>query len=159
MRSSLLRFSRTILRALSSCPSTIAFISPSTSCAVFSLKCSSRAISLPKNMWSWFSPRAIGPISPMPQSQTILRAIFVACLMSPAAPFVMSVKTASSATLPPRLVQMWFNRDFFDSVRMSRDGTNIVDPRLCPRGIIVTLCTGSRPSSMTACMSACPASW
>ena len=71
----------------------------------------------------------------------------------------MSVNTISSATRPPRLVHIWLSSDFFDSVRMSREGTNIVDPRLCPRGIIVTLCIGKRPSSITAWIRAWPASW
>ncbi|OPZ71557.1 MAG: hypothetical protein BWY82_01678 [Verrucomicrobia bacterium ADurb.Bin474] len=75
----------------------------------------------------------------MPQSQTILRAILVAILMSPDAPVVISPMTISSATRPPIEQQIWLIKRRLDWLRISLLGDIMVLPRLCPLGIIVTL--------------------
>src|SRR2546423_1713180 len=74
------------------------------------------------------------------------RARLVARRMSSAAPVVTlsSPKISSSATRPPnRLVIIAFISSL-DWLYLSRSGRNIVTPKARPRGMIVTLCNGSR---------------
>jgi len=101
----------------------------------------------------------MGPNGLIPQSHTMCRAIAVIWMMSPAAPLEMSLRTSSSAILPPRPMAIWFSIRFMAWVRTSFFGMNIVLPRLLPRGMIVTLWTGMWPSSSTPWIRAWPASW
>src|SRR5437016_14105004 len=79
----------------------------------------------------------------MPHSQTILRAMAVAILMSPAAPVVTSPKTISSATRPPIFTARLASNSFLRLVYLSSSGNHMVDPSDGPRGMMVTLWSGS----------------
>src|SRR5579885_3894466 len=109
--------------------------------AVSSLKSRCCAISRPRKICSSFLPKLSGPSSLMPHSQTILRARSVARSISFPAPVVIWCMYFSSAMRPAM-----------------RIASCIVTPSAMPRGMIVTLCSGSAFGS-TAATSAWPASW
>ena len=86
------------------------------------------------------------------------RAIAVAVLISPRAPFVTSPKTISSATRPPMPTASPAMSSFLRFVYLSSSGSHIVEPRDGPRGMIVTLWSGSVCGSNSS-SKAWPASW
>ena len=94
----------------------------------------------------------------MPHSQTILRAMSVARSMSLPAPVVMWPRNFSSAMRPPIITVIVASRYSFVCEYLSSDGSCIVTPSARPRGMIVTLWTGSA-SGRIAATSACPPSW
>src|SRR5262249_41445412 len=110
-------------------------------------------------MFSSFLPKASGPsFSDMPHSQTIFRARSVATSMSLPAPVVCWPKMISSAMRPPMRIAIWFCANSLDMFRRSSFGSCCVRPSARPRGMIVTLCTGSAPGRSRA-TSAWPPSW
>ena len=94
----------------------------------------------------------------MPHSQTILRARSVAFSMSLPAPVVMWPRNISSAMRPPIITVIVASRYSFVCEYLSSIGSCIVTPRARPRGMIVTLWSGSA-SGRIAATSACPPSW
>jgi hypothetical protein len=104
-------------------------------------------------------PSVIGPepMSLMPYWVTICLAVAVAFLMSSPAPVVMSPILSSSATRPPSITA---SRSISSREMryLSSVGSCIVKPSACPRGMIVTLCTGSAFGSACPTM-AWPPSW
>ena len=94
----------------------------------------------------------------MPHSQTILRAISVACSMSFWAPVVICEKVVSSAMRPPMQTAIRASSCSFDQLCFSSLGSCWVRPSAMPRGMIVTLCSGSECGT-SAATRACPASW
>ena len=94
----------------------------------------------------------------MPHSQTIERARFVATSMSFPAPVVFCWKTISSAMRPPIRIETWLSANSWLMLSRSSCGSCCVRPSARPRGMIVTLWTGSVPGR-TFATSAWPASW
>ena len=86
----------------------------------------------------------------MPNSHTILRAISVARSMSFDAPLVMCRRNSSSATRPPIRMAICASRYSRVCVCRSPSGSCIVTPSARPRGMIVTLCSGSASGSSAA---------
>ena len=63
----------------------------------------------------------------------------------------------SSATLPPNIEAINASNSNLVCENLSLSGSHMVTPSACPRGIIVTLCKGSCPSTFSI-TNACPAS-
>ena len=94
----------------------------------------------------------------MPNSQTMRRAISVARSMSLPAPLVICRRNSSSAMRPPIRIAICASRNSRVCVCRSPSGSCIVTPSARPRGMIVTLCSGSACGS-SAATTACPDSW
>src|SRR2546422_996606 len=93
---------------------------------------------------------ASGPSADMPNSQTMRRAISVARSMSLPAPLVIWRRKSSSATRPPMRMAICASRNSRVCVCRSPSGNCIVTPSARPRGMIVTLCSGSAPGRRAA---------
>ena len=94
----------------------------------------------------------------MPSSHTILAASSVARSMSFDAPLVIWPRHSSSATRPAMRIAIWASMKGLEWLWRSASGSCIVTPRARPRGMIVTLCSGSASGS-SAATTAWPASW
>ena len=77
------------------------------------------------------------------------RAIVVAWAMSWLAPVDTSFVSISSAMRPPQHMRISARKWRFVRLRTSFSGSAIVEPRARPRGIIVTLWSGSASGSRT----------
>src|SRR6266487_6474540 len=137
------------------------FTSVSTSSAVRSEISRLWTTSRPRKISASRSPIAIGPIvSLMPYCVTMRRATSVACWMSCDAPVVTfsGPNTSSSATRPPYAMARRDRMDCLVYLCSSSSGRYAVIPSARPRGMIVTLCRGSEPGTLSDTR-ACPASW
>ena len=134
-------------------------ISASTCCSVVSDTLLCVVTERPRNTSPSFSPYTIGPIeSDMPKRVTMARASSVARSKSFDAPVEMSCTKSSSAMRPPNRKLICASIWLLYWLMRSRSGNTHVNPKARPRGMMVTLCTGSRTGSVMP-TTACPDSW
>ena len=148
MDSTLSRLSSNNLRASAYCVSKILRISASTRCCVSSD--TARLKLMPPAPLS-LSIYTIGPkASVMPNFATISRANAVARSKSFDAPVLRALRNTSSAARPPNNTVISSSRLCAYLEYLSNSGNCHVTPNAQPRGMMVTLCTGSELGNNSA---------
>ena len=153
--STLLECARSIDNASAYCSSKMRRISASTRCCVASETTRLKLI-LPELSFSTYT---MGPsASVMPNLATMSRANAVARSKSFDAPVLRACKKTSSAARPPNKIVISSKMLLAYLEYLSCSGNCHVTPKAQPRGMMVTLCTGSALGNRPA-TTAWPDSW